>query len=117
MHSETIGRYYIESYPREEHDPPRFGFLIPGCKGCVDWDLAGEVQIMYAGPETGIHHGFGGMQIRAGAVKHNGYIFESPVERLGIIKTGNPEIDAQFCRLAFEFDRIPPGKDRPETVF
>jgi hypothetical protein len=85
MHGETIGRHDIEAYPREDHDSPRFGFLIPGGKGSIDWDLTCKVQVMNAGPETGIHHGFGGMQIRAGAVKHHGYAFERPVERLRII--------------------------------
>jgi hypothetical protein len=74
---EAVSRKYIETGSWQEHDPACLCLGIPPRDSLVNRNLAGDIQVMCPGLQTGINHWLRGIQIRAGAVQHEAISFSA----------------------------------------
>ena len=112
MQRQAIGRNHVEADAREQHDAPRFRLSVPRLNSLVDGDLAGEVEIVGAGPQAALDERLGGVLVWPGAVQHDRDSVQRAVDGGGIVEPEGAALEAGLTGDTVELGGVPAGDDR-----
>src|SRR5204862_8079602 len=104
--SETVARDNVEPGPGQQHDVALPCFRVPSEDRFEDLDLAGDVEIMRARSEAGVHHRAAGRGERSGAVED-----EPDVAQVGTLERERPPGQSEFFGERADLRGVATGED------
>jgi hypothetical protein len=116
VRGEAVRWHHIESDTGQKHDaaPPRFE--AAGANRFEDGDLAREIEIVHAAPQTRLNDRLPGAREGAGGVEDHRYSVEAPVQRLRIGEFDGQVIQAELCAERGKPRRFATGDHRAKPA-
>jgi len=90
---EAVRGHDVEAHAGEQHHAGRLGLVAPLVDGLEDGELAGDVEIVGPGPQTGVDHRFPGPRERPGAVEDGGRLRQQHVKHVRFVQRRDLEIE------------------------
>ena len=114
--SEAIARHHIEAGGRQEDKAGRLRRRILRGERLQHRDLAGDVDVMRARGEAGLHHRPRRLRERAGRVAHRRHTCERGAQAVGIVEACDPHLQTEPGSKRPQRVRVAPRQDRMQAL-
>jgi hypothetical protein len=111
----TGGRRDVEAGPRHDHDPALPRLAVALCKRFDHRNLAGDIEIVNTGAQTGGHHRRRSLRERSGSVQNDAHIRQGRVELGGVGEAGGAPRQSERFGDGGELGGIAAAEDRPQA--